>query len=97
MSLNIVTDLRSQASNNKKRKSKRLLDLTLRQVGRRWSKTMLNIVDEFSRVFGNIRPPSFNEGIQGTQKILGKRHRLFYIGITCIFLAIGIFYVHISS
>ena len=97
MSLNTVTDLESNPPKPQKHKSKRLLDLTLRQIGRRWSKTMLDIVDESSRIFGNVRPPSLTESIHGTKKILSKRHRLFYIGITCIFLAIGLFYVHISS
>jgi hypothetical protein len=96
MSLNIEENINLETV-APKRKHRHLIDLTLREVCERWSKTMLQIIDECSDFFGNERPPSFSQGIGGAKRILGKKHRLFYVGITCIFLAIAVFYVHISS
>ena len=100
MSLDIEVDISNKNNGDMsghKSHPKKLLDLSLRQIGKKWSKNMISILNECSRMFGDSRQPSLTEGMYSAKKIIGKRHRLFYIGITCIFLAIGVFYADISS
>ena len=99
MSLDIEVDISNKniGDRNSHKSPQKLLDLSLRQIGKKWSKNMIAILNECSHIFGDSRQPSLTEGVYGAKKIIGKKHRLFYIGITCIFLAIGVFYADISS
>lgn len=96
MSLNIEVDI-SKDKSIQTHKSKKILDLSLRQVGKRWAKNMVSVLQEGSEVFGNSRQPTFSTGLRDAHRIVSKKHRLFYIGLTCIFLALGVFYANISS
>lgn len=72
--------------------SNKLLDLTLKQLIQEWSDTMLYFIEEIVDIFNSNDYLRWQDKYREIGDSINKNRRMFYIGITFVFIALLLFY-----
>ncbi len=74
-----------------------ILDVSIRKFLKDWPTTILAIVDEVMDLGKSKEGSTANNNFKQFIKIVNSSHRLIYLGLTFILLALILFYLEISS